>query len=331
MPCCGGAGKPELLHEHVLEGAGKLLPLLAVSPNLSHVICGLGKHVIALAGGESLLWETHTPSTISAAAVSGDVAVGGSANGTLYCWSLSDGTERWQVTNEGTVEAICIDGNSVVVCCGAEDTGSVRCLSTDDGTERWVGTHDVGVSAVAFAAGAAVTGGDDSTVKCWGADGEPKWSGSAHKNWVIAVAQCSSTCAVSAGLDHTLVCWGVAEGQAVWEAQGHTEGIVFLVANYAAVISGSKDATVRCWDPQSGAQVWEYEMPDEVSAAGISEDTVAVCSKDGRLCGLALASGSVMWSMQLGSPASALKYLAGDRLACARTGLLAIYQTNFGG
>ena len=293
-------------------------------------MCCLGKQVVALCG-EDVLWTVRTSSTVSAAAVGADVAFGGSANGEVRCWSLDDGVERWQIAQNGSVDAMCVCTETVICCLATDEGGAVRCLGIEDGAERWAGVHDMPVSAVAFCSGTVVTGGNDLAVKCWAeADGTLKWTGGAHKDWVIHVAPSSNACAVSASLDNSIVCWGVDQGSMVWQSPGHTEGIVCLVAKFGAVISGSKDATVRCWDPETGAMVWEYEADDEVCAVDISEDCAAIVCKNGRMCGLGLASGSVLWSMQTASGSSTVstvRFMAGGRFACAGTGLLSIYET----
>jgi WD40 repeat protein len=297
------------------------------------MVCCLGKAVHAFAaGGESLLWETHTPSMISAAAVGDAVVIGGCSNGEMRCWSLVDGVERWQARQGGSVDAICLSGGTSVVACSPTEEGGgvVRCLGLDDGVERWVGAHDAPVSAAAFCSGTIVTGGNDFTVKCWAEDGELRWTGTAHKDWVIHVAPMSDAGAVSASLDNSVVCWSVEQGQALWQSPGHTEGIICLVAKFGVVVSGSKDAMVRCWDPQSGAMLWEYEAADEVTAVDVSEDAAAVACRNGPVCGLALASGNVLWSMQVGSGSTTVTkvhYMAEDRLVCAGSGLLSVFKT----
>lgn len=103
-----------------------------------------------------------------------------------------------------------------------------------------------------------VSGGRDSTVRVWGADGQSIANLSGHTQSVFAVAVSPDSGLIASGSgDNTIKLWSTSSLTEARTLRGHT-GPVYAVAfspDGGALASGSADKTIRLWDVATGAEI----------------------------------------------------------------------------
>lgn len=259
---------------------------------------------VSMADGHEL-WRTpaeREPLT-APPLIAGDAVVAGDEGGVVRCWTLADGTLRWERKLEGKVLGGAARAGDLILV-GSYDQ-KLHALSLADGAERWVLATDGPVHAgpAVQAEQVVIAGCDGQVRRAMLADGRQTSLFDAGTNigatplpvaggLLIAVLDGRWLC-----LDGATTRWkGAAEGDR-FERAG--------AADAAVAVLTAREGTVRALAVADGAQRWEARLGVGIEASPLlAGGHVWIADAGGELRALALADGRETWRTAIGSPLS---------------------------
>jgi outer membrane protein assembly factor BamB len=332
------AGLPERL---TLDFALKAGDEVAATP----VIAGGRLYAATVEGGlvafdiarRAKLWEYSVPDGFEAAplVVSEEklVVIGG-IDGAVYAIDAETGKERWRAETEGKIAGsgnVFRAGGRTLVLVGSWDH-KLYAFDAATGRAAWAfSTANYVNGAPAIGDGLAALGGCDARlhlIDC--ASGR-------EKGLVDTGAYIAGSAAIAGGVAYVgnyagrLLAVDASSRRTVWSFGPAGEEGGFSASPAVAdcsVVMGGKDSFVYCLDRASGRLLWKYRGRDEYQASCVvGSGRALAASADGELALLALATGRLLATCDLGAEVSASPACAaGYVIVAARDGNLYFFK-----
>ena len=236
--------------------------------------------------GVRALWERATASTIQGSPILHDgVVYVGSFDGALYAWDALMGKLRWKrATRDSVFATPYVYAETIII---PSTDGCVYALNRRTGRMRWIYDARTPLFATAaVAAGVAIVGGNKSILGIDVERGTLRWTvptGSFFQSRAAA----SGGLAVLGGWDNALYCVDAESGRVVWKKEmGRTNGgrgrlsfyyspaIASPTISEGRVYVCTNDGVLHCVDLATGEDVWEARAPAGGDTFGYSSPLV---------------------------------------------------------
>jgi outer membrane protein assembly factor BamB len=248
-------------------------------------------------------WSHETGGGVSSspAVVDGSVYIG-SADGSVYALSVTDGAERWTYeTGDSVVSSPTLVDGTVYV--GSHDS-AIYALSTADGSEQW--SYRTGGeiwSSPAVADGTVYIGSRDGTLHAVSTtDGSTQWTHSTG-GWVESPPAVADGTVYVGSLDGSVYALSVTDGSEQWVFTADGGIACSPAVGDGTVYIGSEDNGVYALSTADGTELWRFATGDRVfSSPAVVDGTVHIGGVDGSVYALSAADGSEQWSYRTGGP-----------------------------
>ncbi|MCD4700115.1 MAG: hypothetical protein K8R91_06045 [Phycisphaerae bacterium] len=261
----------------------KLVSHMAVSPDGKWVF-SCGRNVVAessmATGRLRVSWDRHSRAVTAAAVLpDGNVAVSGSADGTLRRWDLASG--KCLGTVEGATlgaYAVAVSPDGRRVAAGCKD-GVVREFSLPEGAlVHELKGHFGYVRSVTYTRDGQrlLSSADDGSVCVWKAGQvTPSVVLQGHRGGVLSVALSpDGNLVLTGGRDGTVRLWDLNKGALLRTGEGHrgwVEAVTFAGDNRHGLSSG-RDGRILKWDLRTGKILSEMVHGSSVRALACTPD-----------------------------------------------------------
>jgi outer membrane protein assembly factor BamB len=274
----------------------------------------------------------------SSPAVSGDVVVVGSDDGSVYALDATTGKLRWKRTTGGPVRSSpVIAGGRVFV--GSND-GSLYALDLTTGSVVWKAPIGYEIVSSPAVAGGVVVVGSDRLYAFDAATGASRWNFTPGKPIVSSPAIARGTVVV--GSNDARVCgidlstgkerWHFPTGAGIQSSPAIADGVAYV---------GGLDGNLYAINISNGVSAWATDLGSPVkSSPVVSSGRVFVGTDAGRLDSIAVVGGKLQWSFNASDRVDSSPTVVGDIVAvgsddnnvyavASRTGTLeGAYQTS---
>ena len=306
---------------------------------------GDGRTVALDESNGDLLWEydTGVPSS-SSPAVSGDLVIACYTPGLIVALDSATGSPQWSVDLRQPISAAPIIADGTLYF-GSGDR-LLHALDVTSGEELWnFLTEDWIVSPVAYYDGTVVVASQDSLVYLVDAEsgkqqlmfdtgrqrfgGGPTVNGdivyfSSDRGWVWAIDRLATSWPGQRKwfkVKINLFVWQVIETRPVqpgglWSKRvgGQIKGLLSVA--HDKVIGATVEGQVFARDSQNGGKVWATQLEEPLSVEPtVAGKTVLVGAESGKVFGLDVATGEVLWDFDAGTgQVMASPIVAGDTM-----------------